>query len=76
MSVGDVGREEVVTKMIKSAAIKILTYLGIIIVIDIVWRLLEVAEFGQIQPSGSDNIICALFAYSVLRHIYPGGEES
>ncbi|SHN77399.1 hypothetical protein [Desulfitobacterium chlororespirans] len=62
--------------MIKSLAVNILVYFCILVMIDAVWQILEITEFGQIQPSMSDRIIGMLFAYSLLRHIYPGGKKA
>lgn len=56
-------------KILKSMLLSTLVYIGICVLITIFWRLLEVAEFGHIQISGSDSIIGALFAYSILKNL-------
>lgn len=33
-----------------------------------VWQILELIEFGYLQPSGTDSIITIVFAYSVYKN--------
>ena len=58
-----------VVGMAKRIKLNILALVGIYTFINIAWRILEIIEFGQVQPSISDTIIGALLTISLFEHL-------
>lgn len=56
----------------KSLVVETLVSMGIYAVIQVTWRVLEVVEFGKIQPSVSDTIVGMLFAISLTENLMGG----
>lgn len=54
---------------LKILFIKMVLYIGIVMWIDVAWRVMEIIAYGQATPRIVDSIICAVFGWSVYKNL-------